>query len=39
MANPVDTLLETPDVLTQLAMQYGPRVLAALLTGLGIALG
>jgi small conductance mechanosensitive channel len=31
MANPVDTLLETPDVLTQLAMQYGPRVLAALL--------
>jgi small conductance mechanosensitive channel len=31
MANPIDSLLETPDVLTQLAMQYGPRVLAALL--------
>lgn len=31
MANPIDSLLETPDVLTQLAVQYGPRVLAALL--------
>jgi small conductance mechanosensitive channel len=31
MANPIESLLETPDVLTQLAMQYGPRVLAALL--------
>ncbi len=31
MANPIDSLLETPDVLTQLAVQYGPRVLAATL--------
>ena len=31
MANPIESLLETPDVLTQLAVQYGPRVLAALL--------
>ena len=31
MANPIDSLLETPDVVTQLAMQYGPRLLAALL--------
>jgi len=31
MDNPIDSLLETPDVLTQLAVQYGPRVLAAIL--------
>ena len=31
MANPIDSLLETPDVLTQLAAQYGPRVLTATL--------
>ena len=31
MANPIDSLLETPDVLTQLAVQYGPRVLTATL--------
>ncbi len=31
MANPIDSLLETPDTLTQLAVQYGPRVLAATL--------
>jgi small conductance mechanosensitive channel len=31
MASPIDSLLETPDVLTQLAVQYGPRVLSALL--------
>jgi small conductance mechanosensitive channel len=31
MANPVDALLETPDALTQLAVQYGPRVLSAVL--------
>jgi hypothetical protein len=31
LANPIDSLLETPDVLTQLAVQYGPRVLAATL--------
>ncbi len=31
MANPIDSLLETPDVLTQLATQYGPRVLSAAL--------
>ena len=31
MANPIDSLLETPDTLTQLAVQYGPRVLSALL--------
>lgn len=31
MANPIDSLLETPDVLTQLAVQYGPRLLSAAL--------
>jgi small conductance mechanosensitive channel len=31
MANPLDSLLETPDALTQLAVQYGPRMLAAIL--------
>ena len=31
MENPLDTLLETPDTLTQLAVQYGPRVLSAVL--------
>ena len=31
MDNPLDSLLETPDVLTQLAVQYGPRVLTATL--------
>ena len=27
--NPIDSLLDTPDALTQLAVQYGPRVLSA----------
>jgi small conductance mechanosensitive channel len=31
MADPIDKLLDTPDVLMQLAIQYGPRVLTALL--------
>jgi len=31
MANPIDSLFETPDVLTQLTVQYGPRALSALL--------
>ncbi len=31
MDDPIDSLLQTPDVLTQLAVQYGPRVLSALL--------
>jgi small conductance mechanosensitive channel len=31
MDNPIDSLLETPDVLTQLAVQHGPRVLSAVL--------
>lgn len=31
MANPIDSLLETPDALTQLAVQYGPRVVSAVL--------
>jgi small conductance mechanosensitive channel len=31
MANPIDSLLETPDALTQLAVQYGPRLVSAAL--------
>jgi len=31
MANPIDSLIETPDVLTQLAVRYGPRAFSALL--------
>jgi small conductance mechanosensitive channel len=30
-ADPIDTLLETPDTLTRLAVEFGPRVLSALL--------